>query len=101
MRYDTPIYMRQITKGAYDKTTGNYGEDSIQETEVYASVMDTGADMLNLIYGKIIEGSLTIHLQNHYQDPFDRIRIGNKMYSVDRSRRLRTKQIYIVSEVQK
>lgn len=31
--------------------------------------------------------------------PFDRIRVGNKTYGVDFSRKLRTKQIYVVSEV--
>ena len=43
--------------------------------------------------------SLTIHLQNHYDRPFDRIRVGNKAYGVDFSRKLRTKQVYVVSEV--
>lgn len=43
--------------------------------------------------------SLTIHLQNHYDRPFDRIRVGNKTYGVDFSRKLRTKQVYVVSEV--
>ena len=55
---------------------------------------------MKLLYGKISQGSLTIQLQNHYDDPFDRIRIGEKLYTVDMSRRLRTKQIYVVSEVQ-
>ena len=52
-----------------------------------------------LVYSDIKEGSLTIHLQNHYNQPFDRIRIDNKVYGVDFSRKLRTKQIYFVSEV--
>ena len=43
--------------------------------------------------------SRTIHLQNHYDRPFDRIRVGNKTYGVDFSRKLRTKQVYVVSEV--
>lgn len=52
-----------------------------------------------LVYSGIKEGSLTIHLQNHYDRPFDRIRVGNKTYGVDFSRKLRTKQVYVVSEV--
>lgn len=31
--------------------------------------------------------------------PFDRIRVGNKTYGVDFSRKLRTKQVYVASEV--
>ena len=64
-----------------------------------ASVMDTGTNTMMLVYSGIKEGSLTIHLQNHYDKPFDRIRVGNKTYGVDFSRKLRTKQVYVASEV--
>ena len=64
-----------------------------------ASVMDTGTNTMMLVYSEIKEGSLTIHLQNHYDRLFDRIRVGNKTYGVDFSRKLRTKQVYVVSEV--
>ena len=33
-------------------------------------------------------------------DAFDRIRVGSRVYSVDDSRNLRTKQTFVVSEVQ-
>jgi hypothetical protein len=35
-----------------------------------------------------------------YTEPFDRIRIGEKFYKVDKVRQLRTKQTFIISEVQ-
>ena len=100
MRYDTPIYFQKITPGEYDPNTGDYGADKIQEAEIYASVMDTRAEMLRLVYNGPMQGSLTIQLQNHYTDPFDRIRVGNKAYKVDYTRRLRVKQTFVVSEVQ-
>lgn len=100
MRYDTPIYFQKITQGEYDVETGNYEADSIEETLRYASVMDTGAQAMTLVYGKIKQGSLTIHLQNQYQKPFDRIRIADKLYQVDSVRNLRVKQCLIISEVQ-
>lgn len=100
MRYDTRIYMRTVELGTYDPATGNYGEPKISEVEQMAAIHDTGEERMKLLYGKISQGSLTIQLQNHYDDPFDRIRIGEKLYTVDMSRRLRTKQIYVVSEVQ-
>lgn len=100
MRYDTPIYFQKITSGEYDPDTGDYGKDTIQETEVYASVMDTRSEMLRLVYNGPMQGSLTIQLQNHYTDPFDRIRVGNRIYKVDYTRRLRVKQTFVVSEVQ-
>lgn len=100
MRYDTPVYFQTIKPGAYDENTGNYSKDSVFEVGVSASVMDTQTETMKLIYGSIKQGSLTITVQNHYNLPFDRIRIGNKLYQVDRTRRLRVKQSYIVSEVQ-
>ena len=100
MRYDKPVYFQKITPGEYDPDTGNYADDTVEETLRYASVMDTGADMLNLVYGTVRQGSLTIQLQNHYEEPFDLIRVGDKRYRVDFPRLLRTKHTLVVSEVQ-
>lgn len=100
VRYDTPVYFQKITAGEYDPNTGNYADDTVEETLRYASVMDTGTDMLKLVYGGPKQGSLTIQLQNHYAKPFDRIRVGKKVYNVDLSRELRTKHTFVVSEVQ-
>lgn len=100
MRYDTPIYFQKITPGEYDPKTGNYGDDTVEETLRYASIMDTGTVMLKLVYDGPKQGSLTIQIQNHYTDPFDRIRVGEKVYSVDYSRPLRIKHVFVVSEVQ-
>lgn len=99
MRYDRPIFFQTLTPGEYDPSTGNYVDDKVLEVKRYASVMDTGENTMILVYSGIKEGSLTIHLQNHYNQPFDRIRIDDKVYGVDFSRKLRTKQIYVVSEV--
>lgn len=100
MRCDTPVYFQTIKAGEYDTSTGNHGEDTITEEKRDASVTDTGDETLNLLYGEIKQGVKTIRLQNHYDKPFDRIRIGKKVYRVDRTRRLRVKHIFIVSEVQ-
>lgn len=100
MRYDTPIYFQSVTQGAYDESTGNYEDDKVTETRVMASVMDTQTETMKLIYGDIRQGSLTLTVQNHYDQLFDTIRIGTKKYRVDRTRRLRVKQTFIVSEVQ-
>ncbi len=99
MRYDIPIYFQTVIPGEYDPSTGNYADDQVSEVKRYASVMDTGTNTMVVVYSGIKEGSLTIHLQNHYDQPFDRIRVGNKTYGVDFSRKLRTKQVYVVSEV--
>lgn len=99
MRCDTPIYFRDTKPGEYDPDTGNYGEDTVMEEKKYADVTDTGEDTLKLVYGDVHQGSKTIRLQTHYKKSFSQIRIGEKLYAVDFSRNLRTKQVFVVSEV--
>lgn len=99
MRFDTPVFLQKITS-EYDPTTGNYKDAVISEEKRYASVSSTGTETLNLVYGEIKQGVYTVRLQNYYEQPFDRVRIGNKVYRVDRARPLRFKYTLIVSEVQ-
>lgn len=100
MRYDTPIYFQRITPGILNPDTGNYSDPAIKEDAVYADVSDVSAEIIKLMYGNIRQGSLMIKLQNHYLKTFDRIRIADKVYRVDFIRTLRTKQTFVVSEVQ-
>lgn len=100
MRFDAPVYMQIITQGSYNAETGDYEEDFVKETLVFASVTDTGTSTMKLIYDGVKQGSLTVRLQKQYNQPFNYIRIGNKRYKVDLERRPRTKHTFIVSEVQ-
>lgn len=99
MRYDKPIYFQRLVQGSYNENTGNYEDGSPVEEMVMASVMDTKTQTMMQVYGQIRQGSLTCHIQNIYQKPFDHIRIGTNKYKVDYSRRLRTKESFILSEV--
>ena len=96
MRYDELVFFQRMQPGEYDESTGNYGADTVTEVLKRASVTDSGANTLRLIYGEIRQGSKTIRLQRPYKEAFDRIRIGNKLYSVDMSRYGR---VFVVSEV--
>lgn len=100
MRADTPIYFQKTIPGAYDENTGNYGKPTVEEVKKYASVTDSGVETLNLVYGEIRQGTKVVRLNGHYNAPFDRIRIGNKVYRVDMARPLRNKHVFVVSEVQ-
>jgi hypothetical protein len=95
MRYDTPVYFQTI-KSEYDSATGNTGISILTEERRNASVTDSGTDTLTLVYGGIKQGSKTIRLQRPYEKPFDRIRIGEKLYQVDFSRKDRN---FVVSGV--
>ena len=100
MRYDILVYLQSIVPGKYDPETGNHDEDTVTEVQQYASVTSTNTETLNLVYGEIRQGSFVVRLQNRYTKSFDRIRIGNKQYSVDYRRPLRNKETFVVSEVQ-
>lgn len=97
MRYDEPVFFQRVQPGEYDEITGNYADDTVTEVLKRASVTDSGASTLRLIYGEIRQGVKIIRLQRAYKEAFDRIRIGNKLYSVDMSRYGR---VFVVSEVQ-
>ena len=99
MRYDTPIYFQLIRQGIYDPKTGDYADIDPAETKVYADVTDTSTDTKQILYGDIKRNSKVIRLQQHYTKTYNRIRIGEKQYIVDFERKLRTKQILVVSEV--
>ena len=102
MRFDTPIYFVKNAEMVYDTTTGNYvtGSTGAEESMRFADITDTGVNSLQLIYGELKQGSKTVRIQDVYTQPFDRIRIGSKLYKVDFTRTLRSKQTFIVSEVQ-
>lgn len=99
MRYDTPVYFQLEKQGEYDQATGNYAEGELTETKVYANVADAGAETVRLVYGQLKQNSKAIQLQNHYKEAFSGIRIGDRCYRVDFERKLRTKHVFIVSEV--
>ena len=100
MRYDTPVIFRSVVAGAYDPDTGDYADDSYKDVRLYASVMDTSTRTMELVYGSIKQGSLTVHVQGHVDMPFDQMIIRGRNYRVDYTRRLRTKQSFVISEVQ-
>jgi hypothetical protein len=100
MRYDTPIHFQKTGKSTYNKKTGNHEAGGTEETTVYASVSSAEADAVQLIYGTLKQDVMMVHLQNQYKDAFDFVRIGSKIYRPDYVKRLRTKEIIYMSEVQ-
>ena len=99
MRFDTPVYFQHVQPGKLDENTHNYGEDIIIENKVFAGVSPTNTETLKIVYGDIKQNSLTIKLQMPYKNPFDRIKVGEKLYKVDSAKQLRNKQVFIVSEI--
>lgn len=100
MRFDTPVYFQRRTQGAYNPTTGDYAPFVVEEVKRYASVTNAGESALQLAYGELRQGSLTVRIAPPVLEEYDRIRIGDKVYRVDMMRRLRNFQTFVVSEVQ-
>lgn len=99
MRYDTKVILEKRAPGQYDPETGNFQEDTVKEFVEYASVMDTRTELLKLVYGRVRQGSLTVHFQQHVP-AFDTAVIDGKRYQVDYTRKLREKSSAVLSEVQ-
>lgn len=99
MRFDKEIYFQTLTN-TYDPETGDYSSVAANEVQRFADISNTNTEMLQLVYGNIKQKSLTIRLQNHYDQPFNYIRVGSTRYKVDHTKQLRTKQVFVVSEVQ-
>ena len=97
MRYDTPIYFQHYGKPEYNPATGDYEQSPPVEHKRYASVTDSGIEVMKLVYSDIKQGSKVVRLQNEYIGAFDRIRIGDKCYRVDLNRK---NKAFVVSEVQ-
>ncbi len=99
MRFDKEVYF-YTEKSDYNAKTGDYDRMKPSEVPRMASVNQTETAMIRMVYDSIPQESLTVRLQNKYEKPFDYIRIGEKLYKVDKKIDLYTKQAFIVSEVQ-
>lgn len=97
MRYDTPVFFQRVLPGKYNAETHCYDADEINEVKKFANVIDTSTEQLQIVYGAVKQGSVTIHLQRPYTAAFDYIRIGEKRYRVDVEKR---RKCFIASEVQ-
>lgn len=98
MRYNTPVFFQKVVPGELNTETHNYGDDKITETKCYASVTDSGAETLKLVFGELKQGSLIIRLQRPFTEAFDRVRIGNTIYRSAMAKL--NKRVFVLSEVQ-
>src|SRR5690625_7899221 len=98
MRYATPIYFVKKTEPVYDYETGDYIDGEPIKDELWANVSDTGAERMQLIYGALKQGALTVRIQGKYDEAFDYIEVDGKKYKVDAFRTFRNDQAFNLSE---
>lgn len=98
MRFDTPVIFR-VVEDVYDPTTGDYVSSITSENVHYASVDGTTERMMTLVYGGVMQDSITARFQNHITDDYTDIVIGGKAYNVDYIAPKRVKDVYVLSRV--
>lgn len=98
MRYSTPIYFVKEGEDEYDYSTGDYVTTEPIKEAVWANVSDTGTERMQLIYGALKQGAITVRIQGKYEEAFDYIEVDGKEYNVDAFRTFRNDQAFNLSE---
>ena len=98
MRFDTPVVFR-LVQDVYDASTGNYTSTVVSEFIRYASVDNTTERMMTLVYGGVMQDSITARFQNHITDNYTDIEIKGKAYKVDYIAPKRAKDVFVLSRV--
>src|SRR5690625_1906711 len=98
MRYATPIYFVKETEPVYDYETGDYIDGQPIKDEMWANVSDTGTERMQLIYGSLKQGAITVRIRGKYEKEFDYILVDDKKYNVDAFRTFRNDQAFNLSE---
>ena len=98
MRFDTPVVFR-LVQDVYDASTGNYTSTVVSEFTRYASVDNTTERMMTLVYGGVMQDSITARFQNHITDNYTDIKIKGKAYKVDYIAPKRVKDVFVLSRV--
>ena len=97
MRYDKKIYFVEEGKDVYDYETGDYVTGEPLKVEVWANVSDTGTERMQLVYGALKQGAVTVRIQGEYEETFDYIEVDDKKYNVDAFRTFRNDQAFNLS----
>ena len=98
MRFDTPVKFVKMAD-VYDESTGNYSSSVVNEVTHYASVDGTTERMMTLVYGGVMQDSITARFQNHITDEYTDIVINGKAYKVDYIAPKRVKDVYVLHRV--
>ena len=98
MRYSTPIYFVKEGEDVYDYETGDYINGEPIKHEAWANVSDTGTERMQLIYGALKQGAITVRIRGKYEKEFDYILVDDKKYNVDAFRTFRNDQAFNLSE---
>ena len=98
MRYPVPIYFVKETEPVYDYETGDYVDGEPIKHEAWANVSDTGTERMQLIYGALKQGAITVRIRGKCEKEFNYVEVDGKEYNVDAFRTFRNDQAFNLSE---
>ena len=98
MRSDKRIYFVKEGEEVYHYDTGDYITTEPIKHEAWANVSDTGTERMQLIYGALKQGAITVRIRGKYEKEFDYILVDDKKYKVDAFRTFRNDQAFNLSE---
>ena len=98
MRYDKQIFFVKEGEEVYDYETGDYVTTEPIKDEAWANVSDTGTERMQLIYGALKQGAITVRIVGEYDESFDYIEVDDKKYNVDAFKTFRNDQAFNLSE---
>ena len=98
VRYDKQIFFVKEGEEVYDYETGDYVTTEPIKHEAWANVSDTGTERMQLIYGALKQGAITVRIREKYEKEFDYILVDDKKYNVDAFKTFRNDQTFNLSE---
>ena len=98
MRYDKKVTFVKETGDKYNYSTGNYESGELELEERFCDITDTGAETMNLLYGKVVQGAKTVRVKTQLYDIFDYLIIDGKKYQIQMVQTFRHEQSYHVVE---
>ena len=101
MRYDKTVYFMEAGKEEYDEATGDYITEAPTPVALVANITDMGADRMQAVFGRIVQGALIIRTKTPFYGDFDCIEYDGKTYLLKMARQLPQEGVYIVEEMQK
>lgn len=99
MRYDKRVYFVKETKSTRNPD-GTWTKPTLIKEPRWANVSDQGTERMNLLYGGLRQGALTVRIQNGYNQPFDYMEVDGRRYNVDHRKTFRRDAAFEVSERQ-
>lgn len=98
MRYDKKVIFVKETGDKYNYSSGNYESGKLESEERFCDITDAGAETMNLLYGKVVQGAKIVRVKTKLYDIYDYLLIDGKKYQIQMVQAFRQDQYFHVME---